>query len=206
MEKKVNKKILTQNQALKKKVGTYYHPTKKTYREGACPVGKILKRGYLRKTYEKKNGKIVKSKYINVSCVTDKGLPGKVSSKFKVIKIKNNDALGKYGYETKYNSKKRFEALIKAASVYSYSTVVKRINAIRILSKSDKKLYKIYTTDLENLKQWRKENPKKYLYKKNNKSSKKSKKTKKESKVKKSKKESKVKKSKKESKVKKHKK
>lgn len=164
--KKSTKKILTQGQALKKKVGTYYHPTKKSYREGACPKGKILKRGYKRMAYTKKDGTKVKATYVNVTCVSDKGLPGKISSKFKVIKIKNNDALGKYGYETKYSSEKRFKALIKAASVYSYSTVVRRINAIRILSKSDKKLYKIYSTDLENLKKWRKENPGKYLYKK----------------------------------------
>lgn len=161
--KNSSKKILTQIQAIKKKVGTYYHPTKKTYREGACPIGKILKRGYRRKTYIKKNGTKVKSVYVNVSCTKNKGIPGKVSSKYKVIKINKNNSLSKYGYSTKISSKKRFDSLLKAASKISYKTVVARINAIRTLSKADKKLYKIYSVDLKNLKKWRMKNPKKYI-------------------------------------------
>jgi hypothetical protein len=162
-KKRSVKKILTQDQALKKKVGSYFHPTKKSYREGACPIGKILKRGYRRKTYTKKNGKIVKSKYIDVTCVKDIGLPGKVLSKYKVIKINKVNELGKFGYSTKLSLSKRFRCLIKAASKISYRSVVARINAIRTLSKANKKLYKIYTEDLKNLKKWRKENPKKYI-------------------------------------------
>ena len=50
------RKILTERQATKEKVGTFYHPTTKTFRSGACPIGSELKKGYKRKPYNKKNG------------------------------------------------------------------------------------------------------------------------------------------------------
>ena len=53
------KKIKTEKQAIKKKVGSFYHPTKTTYRTGACPKGYILKKSYTKKSYVKKNGTVV---------------------------------------------------------------------------------------------------------------------------------------------------
>jgi len=49
MDKK--KKILTEQQAKKQPIGSFYHPTKKTIRTGACPIGFDLKKGYERKAY-----------------------------------------------------------------------------------------------------------------------------------------------------------
>ena len=90
-------------------------------------------------------------------------MKGKVLSKFKIIKIDKLNILAKFGYSTKLSSKDRLKTLLKACSHYTYSKVAKRINAIRTLSKSNKRLYDIYTKDLDNLKKWRKQNPKKYL-------------------------------------------
>ena len=164
------KKVMSEKKASKCKVGTYYHPTKESFRSGICKKGEILKKGYVRKSYVRKNGTRVKGSKVDAYCVKDTGMAGKVLSKYKVIKLNKTDLLAKYGYSTKLSSKDRFRKLIKAASHYTYSTVVKRINAIRTLSKANKRLFDIYTKDLENLKQWRKENPKKYMKKVSSKS------------------------------------
>jgi hypothetical protein len=39
-----SKVVLTEKQATKEPVGSYYHPTEKTFRSGACPVGMTLKK------------------------------------------------------------------------------------------------------------------------------------------------------------------
>jgi glycosyltransferase involved in cell wall biosynthesis len=160
------KKVLTQREAMEQPVGSFYHPTEKTYRSGACPPGQNLRRGYKRKAYTKENGTRVPETYVNAVCIENKGLPGKVLNKYRVIKINQEDLLKQFGYSTRLSSDKRFEVLLKAASKLSYRSVVARINAIRILSRSNKHLYKIYTEDLKNLRKWRNENPE--LYKNKN--------------------------------------
>jgi hypothetical protein len=157
------KRVLNKKKAQKCKVGTYYHPTVESIRSGKCKKGEILRKGYTRKAYTKKDGTKVKACKVKASCIKDEGMPGKVLTKYKVIKINKLNSLDKYGYSTKLNSKDRFKALLKASSEYTYSKVVKRINAIRTLSKANKRLFDIYTKDLNNLKEWRIKNPKKYL-------------------------------------------
>ena len=74
---KLRKEILTEKQALEKPIGSYYHPSENTWRSGACPEGEILKKGYKRKSYKTKTGKIVPEKYIDPICIKDKGSKGK---------------------------------------------------------------------------------------------------------------------------------
>ena len=159
------KKIKTEKQAIKKRVGSFYHPTKTTYRTGICPKGYILKKSYNKKSFVKKNGTVVKGTHVGSVCVKDKGKPGKtISSEIILPSIKNKGLLEKYGYSTKSSSSERFQSLLKAAKDLSYRSVVSRINLIRILSESNKKLFEIYSKDLKNMKEWRKKNPD--LYKK----------------------------------------
>ena len=158
-------KIKTEKQAIKTKVGSFYHPTSTTYRTGACPKGFELRESYNKKSYVKKNGTLVKGTHVGSVCVKDKGKPGKTISKAKILPtIKNKGLLEKYGYSTKSSSVERLKSLLKAAKDLSYRSVVSRINLIRTLSESNKKLFKIYSTDLNNMKKWRKEHPD--LYKK----------------------------------------
>ena len=159
------RKVLSERNAKKCKVGTYYHPTKESFRSGKCKKGEILKKGYIRKAYTRKDGTKVKATKVKAYCSKDTGMAGKVLSRYKVIKLDKQHLLEKYGYSTKLNSKDRLKTLIKASSHYTYSTVVKRINAIRTLSKANKRLFDIYSKDLKNLQEWRKENPKKYMKK-----------------------------------------
>jgi hypothetical protein len=160
-------KIKTEKQALKKKVGSFYHPTSTTYRTGACPKGYELKESYNKKSYVKKNGTVVKGTHVGSVCVKDKGKPGKTISSAKILpSIKNKGLLEKYGYSTKSSSSERLKSLLKAAKDLSYRSVVARINLIRTLSESNEKLFNIYSKDLANMKKWRKENPDLYKKKK----------------------------------------
>jgi len=155
-------KVLTEDMAKKCKVGTYYHPTKGTYRSGACKIGETLKKGYTRKSYTKKNGTKVQKSVVTETCVKDEGKAGKTMSNFKVIKITEKNVLKQYGYSTHLNSTDRFKALIKAVPKMSYKTVAGRIRAIRTLQKSNPTLFKKFTQDLNKLKEWRIEHPNEY--------------------------------------------
>lgn len=162
-----NKLILTEKQAKKKPVGSFYHPTVETYRTGACPIGKELRKGYERSAYTKKNGTTINKAYVGPTCIKDKGLLGKRLEEFKQIKLNNKSSLAPYGYNTKLNANSRFNTLLKAVSELSYATVVHRINAINnLIKKVDPVHSKIYEEDLRRLKEWRLENPN--LYKKSN--------------------------------------
>lgn len=152
--KKIKKKT-----ALKKKVGSVYHPTSKTIRTGECPIGEVGRKGYYRHAYEKKDGHRIKGSYVKRSCIKDKGLPGKIIPSAKVIPSLKEGTLSKYGYSTHLSEKDRLSSLIKAVKELTYAGVIRRVNAIRTLSKSNPKLFKIYTQDIENLQKWRVEHP-----------------------------------------------
>lgn len=163
------KVVLTEKQASKEPVGSYYHPTEKTYRSGACPVGMSLKKGYHRKGYIKKNGTVINNNNVDPVCVKNKGLPGKVLKEYKVIKITSKEDFKPYGYSTSNNSNSRFKSLLEACKVLTYRTVVRKLNALKVLrsKQTDEKavrLYNIFSEDIKMLQAWRKKNPD--LYKK----------------------------------------
>jgi len=157
------KKILTQIQAEKCDIGSYYHPTEFTFRSGACPKESSLKKGYYRNSYTKKNGTVVKGTYVDPVCVENKGLPGKTIENHKPIIIKNKNMLHKHGYSTKNNSKKRLQSLLNAAKNESYKSTVLHLSALKTLTKrSDPEHSRIYDEDMKQLKIWRKLNPELY--------------------------------------------
>ena len=157
---KSEKKVLTPKQAMKKRVGSYYHPTEETYHTGACKKGYELRAPYVKKGYTRKNGVYVNKIKVGASCVKNKGKPGKTANKYKVIpKLNPKNSLKEFNYSTHNNANKRFESLIKAVKKMSYRTVVLRLSAIRTLSKSNEKKYKIFNNDIKKLQKWRKENP-----------------------------------------------
>ena len=170
------KVVLTEKQASKEPVGSFYHPTEKTFRSGACPIGMTLKKGYHRKEYIKMNGTVIENTNVDPVCVKNKGLPGKVLKEYKVIKITNKEDFKPYGYSTSNNSNSRFKSLLEACKVLSYGTVVRKLNALKIYLKNrtDEKslrLYNIFSEDIKMLQAWRIKNPdlyKKKMNKKNN--------------------------------------
>ena len=157
-------KAVRQKTAEKKPVGTFYHPTEKTYRDGKCSCGYISKKGYKRHAYDKKDGTHVKHTYVRRTCIPNKGTPGKVLDAFKPIHLEEKNSLKPYNYKTSNNADTRFNKLLAAAKELSYRTVVLRLSQLRTLTKStDPEHSAIYDEDMKRLKEWRKENP--YLYK-----------------------------------------
>ena len=168
------KVVLTEKQAIKEPIGSFYHPTEKTFRSGACPVGMTLKKGYHRKEYIKMNGTTIKNTNVDPVCVKNKGLPGKVLKEYKVIKITSKEDFKPYGYSTTNNSNSRFKSLLEACKVLSYGTVVRKLNALKIYLKNrtDEKslrLYNIFSEDIKMLQVWRVKNPNLYKKKRNKK-------------------------------------
>ena len=108
-----------------------------------CKKGQILKEGY---TYIKK--KTQKKVKISPICVTDKGKPGKGP---KLIKIPEYDVglLSKYGYSLSNNHENRIKTLKKAIKENSELKILRHINALRTLFKSNQKMYNKLDKDLK---------------------------------------------------------
>ncbi len=165
-----SRKVLTEKQAMSKKVGTFYHPTKNTWRSGACPKGSELRKGYVKKSFTKKNGTKVPKSYVDPTCVKNTGLPGKTAKSSSVIKLTHEGSLKKYGYSTKETASKRHNALLKAAKNYSYSKVIEKLVALKTLSKkSNPSIAKKVSADIKGLQKWRNEHPNMYKTSLNNK-------------------------------------
>jgi len=145
------RKVVTEKQAEKEPIGSFYHPTKKTYRTGACEIGYVLKRGYERESYTKKDGTIVNSTYVDPVCIKNKGLNGKLLEEYKPIHLDNKIELSVYGYETKLKIHERLNALIKAVNKLTYKSVILKISALRTLHKNNPHYFKLFDKDLKNL-------------------------------------------------------
>jgi len=145
------RRVLTEKQAEKEPIGSFYHPTKKTYRTGACDIGYVLKRGYERESYKKKNGTIINATYVDPVCIKNKGLNGKLLEEYKPIHLNNKNELAPYGYDTKLKIHERLNALIKAVDKLTYKSVILRISALRTLHKNNPRYYKLFDKDLKNL-------------------------------------------------------
>ena len=145
------RKVVTEKQAEKEPIGSFYHPTEKTYRTGACDIGYVLKRGYERESYKKKDGTIINATYVDPVCIKNKGLNGKLLEEYKPIHLDNKNELSVYGYDTKSKIHERLNALIKAIDKLTYKSVILRISALRTLHKNNPHYYKLFDKDLKNL-------------------------------------------------------
>ena len=93
---------------------------------------KSCKRGFImRKSYSKKSGSRIKS-----SCVRSKGLRSRGIKPLKVIPTLRSGSLSKYGYAVHETERSRHIALKKALHKYGFSSVIKKLNAVRVLSKN----------------------------------------------------------------------
>ena len=70
----------------------------------------------------------------------------------RVIPKLKKGTLTKHGYSTKEKAGIRHAALHKAVNAYGYSTVIKKLNAVRTLTKNtNPKNSEIYSKDIKNL-------------------------------------------------------
>jgi hypothetical protein len=110
---------------------------------GTCKKGQIMRVGY--NFTKKTTKKVVK---VNPSCVKDRGKPGKGP---KLITIPKEDIglLDKYGYTLKNSFEERIKSLKKANKEISKLKVLRYINALRTLQKSNEKYYNKLDKDMK---------------------------------------------------------
>ena len=108
-----------------------------------CPPGQIERVGY---TYKKKSTK--KTVKVPKTCVEDKGKPGKGP---KLFKMPDEDVglLSDYGYSLKLSHENRVKAIKKSLKEHNKLKVLRHINALRTLLKSNEKLYNKLDKDLK---------------------------------------------------------
>lgn len=99
-----------------------------------CPPGKILKVGYTRKAFNRRNSKTgsvihVPKSHVPATCINDVGKKGKGP---KILPIPDpNFRLSKYGYSVHKNDNARQKALRKASKNYGVLEVLRRVNLLR---------------------------------------------------------------------------
>ena len=77
--------------------------------------------------------------------------------KISTIKLDDKDYLKKFGYSTKLGKEDRHKVLIKAVANYGYSSVVKRLVALRTLTKNTQPIKSNkYNNDIIGLQKWKK--------------------------------------------------
>ena len=120
---------------------------KSKYSRKKCPRGSISRKGY---TYVKKStGKRIRVR-VKSSCIKSKSLRSRGKKSKRVLPKLKNGSLTKYGYSTSVGEKKRHVALKKAQKAYGYSTLVKKLNAVKLLTKNTSpKNSRIYGRDLK---------------------------------------------------------
>ena len=102
-----------------------------------CPPGQIKRDAYTKKV----NNKIIK---VDSVCIKDQGKPGK-GPKLIVIPDKDIGLLKKYNYSLKDSYEKRIISLKTALMKENHLRLLRYINAIRTLQKSNEKYYnKLY--------------------------------------------------------------
>ncbi len=113
--------------------------------KSSCPKGTIERVGYEYNKTNKKNGTHVK---VGKTCVPDKGKPGKGP---KLIPMPKEDEglLTTYGYSLKDSHEKRIKALKKANVNEDELKVLRHVNALRTLQKSNERYYNKLNKDFK---------------------------------------------------------
>ena len=136
-------KLKKSKQAARRKYGTIN-----------CPKGTIMREGYIRKAYIRKNGTRVAKKIVPPSCIKKRG----AKDKYKVPRGKSGigplkkGELSKHGYSgvKELGVRKRRKALVGAIDEYGAPTIMKKLGAIKTLLKRTSPDYsKIYMDNMK---------------------------------------------------------
>ena len=115
----------------------------------------IRRKSYVRKSYTRKDGTKVKGSRVKSSLIEDRGQPGKGQ---KLFEIKNNGFLRQEGYSLSKSQSQRRVSLKKASIDNGTLSVLRHLNAIRTLQKSNPNNYKKLDMDVKYVqKEYRKE-------------------------------------------------
>ena len=113
-----------------------------------CASNKVCKAGYIKKGYIRKDGTKVKGSLVKPVCIKDLGKTGKGPKTLPPIPKKDVGMLSGLGYKLKESAEKRDKSLKKAVKKYGKGKVVKKLNYVRILSKSNKTKFNKLTKDM----------------------------------------------------------
>jgi hypothetical protein len=113
-----------------------------------CPKGQIKRISY---EYKRKNSK--KNIKVKSSCIIDRGKPGKCP-KYITMPPQDFGLLTKYNYELKDKHIDRIKTLKRAMKHENGLKVLRHLNAIRTLQKSNEKNFNKLNKDVEWLKKY----------------------------------------------------
>ena len=111
-----------------------------------CGKGEIRRSSYKRKSYRSKNGTKIKKSKVKSSCIEDRGKKGKGR---KLFVIKDGGLLTKEGYSLKKSQNARKISIRKASRKKGMLSVLRHLNAIRTLQKSNPENYKKLDADVK---------------------------------------------------------
>ena len=115
------------------------------YSRKKCPFGSISRIGY---NYKKKSLNNRKIK-VRSACIKSKGKRSYGVKPKRVLPTLKKGSLTKYGYHVSETTDNRHKALKKAFKEYGYSSLIKKLNAVRIYNKSRPAVYQKYTSDIK---------------------------------------------------------
>ena len=110
---------------------------------GRCPKGTIERIGY---TFKRKSSK--KTIKVKSVCIKDQGKTGK-GPKLDILPAKDIGILSDYGYSLNKTHDERVKALKKAIKHNNELKILRHINALRTLNKSNKTNYNKLDRDLK---------------------------------------------------------
>ena len=108
-----------------------------------CPKGTIERVGY---TFKRKSSK--KTVHVKKTCIKDQGKTGK-GPKLDILPAKDIGILSDYGYSLHDTHDIRIKALKKAIKHNNELKILRHINALRTLNKSNKTNYNKLDKDLK---------------------------------------------------------
>ena len=108
--------------------------------------GLIRRSSYIRKSYIRKDGIKVKGSKVKSSLIKDRGKKGKGK---KLFEIKDKGFLSEKGYSLKKSNNARKTSLRKASKEKGSLSVLRHLNAIRTLQKSNPENYKKLDKDVK---------------------------------------------------------
>ena len=108
-----------------------------------CPKGEIMRKGY--QFTRKTSKKVIR---VEPTCIEDRGKPGKGP---KLITMPSYDVglLSKYEYQLSNNHAARVKSLKRAMRNENGLKVLRHLNAIRTLNKSNEKIYNKLDRDMK---------------------------------------------------------
>ena len=115
-----------------------------SYSRKKCSKGSISRRKY---SYKKKSLHNKKIK-VRASCVKSRGRRSLGLKVNRVLPSLKKGSLTKYGYHLSDPEEIRHKALKKAFNAYGYSSLIKKLNAVRVYNKSKPTIFNKYSKDM----------------------------------------------------------